>query len=78
MDGTSRYIGTWWKRATAGNQLDIVPKIMERHDCTKVCGIILPSDHVAHHAVVKAKTGDHSFVSMVNLPIAGMRIVKLN
>ena len=55
-------------------------KVMKRHDCTmaKVCGTILPKDHVAHYAVVKARTSDHYFVSMVSLPIAGMRILNLN
>ena len=77
---TSRIVGTWWKHAVAENQKEMVPKIMKLHDCTKVCGIILPKDHVslAHYAVVKAHTAQHVFVSMVSLPIAGMRIVNLN
>jgi len=78
LDETSRYIGTWWKHANAANQLQMVPKIQARHECTKVCGIIMPKDHVAHHAVRQAKTGDHYHVSMINLPVRGMRIVKLN
>ena len=56
----------------------MVPKVMKRHNCTKVCGIVMPKDHAAHYAVVKARTTEHYFVSMVSLPIAGMRIVNLN
>ena len=78
LDKTSRYVGTWWKHANSRNQLSIVPKIQALHECTKVCGIIMPKDHVAHHAVRQAKTGDHYHVSMINLPVRGMRIVKLN
>jgi hypothetical protein len=78
INATSRYIATWWKHANSRNQLIMVPKIQSSHDCTKVCGIIMPKDHVAHHAVRQAKTGDHYHVSMINLPVRGMRIVKLN
>ena len=64
---------------TARNQLSMVPKIQALHECTKVCGIIMPSDHVAHHAVVAARNvPDHFYISMINLPIQGMRVVRLN
>ena len=79
LDKTSRYVGTWWKHANSRNQLSIVPKIQALHECTKVCGIIMPKDHVAHHAVVAARSvPDHFYISMINLPIKGMRVVRLN
>jgi hypothetical protein len=79
LDKTSRYVGTWWKHANSRNQLSIVPKIQALHECTKVCGIIMPKDHVAQHAVVAArKVPDHFYISMINLPIKGMRVVRLN
>ena len=78
MTPTQRVKGIWWKRKTAENQDDMVPTVMKRHSCAKVCGIILPAGHAAHRAVRKAKSGDHFFVSMISLPIRGMRIVNLN
>ena len=75
LSPTQRYKAIWWKRASAGNMEVMVPKVMKRHSCTKVCGIILPKDHVAHYAVVKARTAHHYFASQISLPIAGMRIV---
>ena len=78
MTPNQRIKGIWWKRKTAGNQNHMVPIVKRRHNCTKVCGVILPAGHAAHHAVRKAKAADHFFISMVHLPIAGMRIVNLN
>ena len=78
LSPTQRIKGIWWKRKTAANQKDMVPKVVKHHDCTKVCGVILPKSHVAHYAVVGAHATEHHFVSMVSLPIAGIMIVNLN
>jgi len=78
LSALQRIKGIWWKRASKKNQKWMVPTVRKRHSCDKVCGIILPQGHAAHPAIRPARCAEHFYVSMMSLPIAGMRIVNLN
>ena len=78
MTPDQRIKGIWWKRAMKKTQKRMVPTVRKRHSCDKVCGIILPEGHAAHGAIQEAHTTEHFHVSMISLPIRGMRIVNLN
>ena len=70
--------GIWFKHANKWDMDHITAITMARHKCRKVCAFIVGSHHAAAKAITYAKGSAPMYVSMITLPIKGMRIVRLN
>ena len=78
-----RIRGVWFREATKTQVESGIKHCHEQHpdkftdDDQTVYGIIVPSDHTAIRAILSCKTAN-MFYSMINIPVAGLKVVKLN
>ena len=78
-----RIRGVWFREATKTQVESGIKHCHEQHpdkftdDDQTVYGIIAPSDHIAIRAILSCKTAN-MFYSMINIPVAGLKVIKLN